>query len=58
MSDYLNKMKNKIKSGVRFKKLYIWHNTRIRADEYFICYGNKVLIGIPKAIGRVLPHVN
>lgn len=46
-----------IKSEQIMERLYIWHNTRVHADEYFVCYGDKVLFGLPKIIGRILPHI-
>ena len=32
----------------------IWHNTRVLADEYWVCRGTKVLFGIPKWLGRLI----
>ena len=29
-------------------KYYLWHNTREKANQYFICKGTKVLFQIPK----------
>lgn len=38
------------------KKFYIWHNTRGKADQYFVVNRDTdiVLFGIPKFIGRLI----
>lgn len=39
-------------------KIYIWHNTRGSADQYFVCVGDKVLFQIPNFIGRSIERMS
>lgn len=39
------------------KKLYIWHNKRGCADQYFICSGYKVLFQIPNCLIELLKRI-
>ena len=32
----------------------IWHNTRGKADQYFVVIGDRVLFQIPKWLGKVI----
>lgn len=36
--------------------MYIWHNARGYADQYFVCRNGKVLFQIPNFLGRILNH--
>ena len=39
-------------------KIYIWHNTRGSANQYFVCVGDKVLFQIPNFIGRLIESIS
>ena len=44
---------DKISKG-EIMKYYLWHNTKEKANQYFICKGTKVLFQIPKFIALII----
>ena len=44
---------DKISKG-EIMKYYLWHNTKEKANQYFICKGTKVLFQIPNFIALII----